>query len=215
MKTASKILSIIALAAVIAFTMTTCGDGGGGGSNNGNNNNNGTTGGDGNVETLNLSGMPVEFDTGLNAADFEGADFSYNEWTGDHLSKYIDGDASVTIKSGKVNIKFGLPKSFIMENLNLGDGVTVTPSDVKCSDGIQYFCTSDRKYNMECIKDDDNSASFIYVDKDVTINGTENSAIWNNVVLKKGWNFILFKQSTYTHTSGGSKLPAGYKWVVS
>jgi len=218
-----SILAITALVAVIGFSMVSCEDDADGN-------------GDGNAIEGNTitTGEEVVYDSSIkNVTEAKKVtDFSYME---DYdfsngfeingikpLSYYLDGSPSVTISGGKVTIILGTPKSSFLEEFGyLREGITVTPSDTK-SFARTYFFSSDYKYNLCCMKDDENYAFLIYVDKDVTINGTgtDEVATYKNVSLKKGWNYMSVNKkietvnyNTYTYTSS-TTMPSGFKWTV-
>ena len=213
-----SILAITALVAVIGFSMVSCEDDAGGN-------------GDGKAIEGNTitTGEEVVYDSSIeNVTEAKNeTDFSFSSvWTEEDdevrfrpLSYYLDGSPSVTISGGKVTIILGTPKSSFLWELGGGDGVTVTPSDTKCF-STERFHTSDLKYELYCMKDleNDEVVYLVYVDKDVTINGTDGYNIYKNVSLKKGWNYLIAsfnkKTDTATYTSS-TTMPSGFKWTVS
>jgi len=106
--------------------------------------------------------------------------------------------AKVEIKAGKLILKLGRPKIFL--SCNMGNGVTVYPSSTKVFI-IESFSDLDA-VNELYLRSSEDSVHFFYVDRDVTING-ETSVIddggwtfkrkWNNVRLKKGWNYVILE----------------------
>jgi hypothetical protein len=220
MKKAFKLVGIITFTVIIAFTMTACDNSGGGGGNN-----NGTTGGDGNGngnttisgENLRLTGQPVE----LNGCTT--TNFSY-QYVGNGqvqpLSTYITGEPRVEISNGKLNISLDTPKNGEMESFNdIFDGpdITISPNNTRCF-GIEEFYTSDGLYYLYLYKNDNSYTALIYVDKDVTVNGQyiddKFTTKWNNVTLKKGWNYYVVSKNGNTITCTATRaLPSGFKWV--
>jgi hypothetical protein len=71
--------------------------------------------------------------------------------------------------------------------------------------GFEGFVTPDGQFELLCMKDENNLAALVYVDRNVTINGTRTEdgyiCIWN-VSLKKGWNYYVMstirKTATFT-----------------
>jgi len=230
MKNALKMLGIIAIAAVIGFWAASCGDDDGGGGN-------ATSG-----NTI-TSGAELVYDPSIgNTNEAKNAtDFSFYFYWDDEkrteefkpLSNFLDGSPSVTISDNKVSINLGTPKAAYLEKMvddKTSEGITITPSDVK---GLQMseFYTSDRKYCLVCMKDDDNFAMLVYVDKDVTIRGSTYLREWEagdgnhggegemkyNVSLKKGWNYVIFSINEETETgtvTSSTTQPSGFKWTV-
>jgi len=196
-----SILAITALVAVIGFSMVSCEDDEGGGNAI-----------EGNTIT---TGAEVVYHSSIkNVTEAKKAtDFSFIE--GNPLGDYLDGSPSVTISGGKVTIILGTPKSSSLRELRSGDGVTVTPGDTKIF--AIDFSTIDKKYSLVCMKDYENFAGPVYVDKDVTIKGTARHETFNNVSLKKGWNYLIVsinkKTDTGTYTSS-TTMPSGFKWTV-
>ena len=208
-----SILAITALVAVIGFSMVSCEDDEGGG--NAIEGNTITTG----AEVVYHSSIENVTEA-KKATDFS---FYYDSEHEDEngklrrsLSYFLDGSPSVTISGGKVTIILGTPKSSFLQELRGSDGITVTPSDTKTF-AIRYFFSSDYKYNLYCMKDNENMAFLVYVDKDVTINGTDEYETYKNVSLKKGWNYVIGsvnkKTDTLTYTSS-TTMPSGFKWTV-
>jgi hypothetical protein len=200
MKKIIKLIGLVILVTAIAFAMTTCDNNGGGGNNDGD-----ITGGG---DTLTIS-YPVDTN-GITATDF-----SYTD--GIVLSNLITGTPSVKISGSKVNISLGVPKSSTMRTFKPELAAIAIPSNTKGFQ-IEWLHTSDQLHYLECKIDDDNFANLIYVDKDVTVNGTYSSSIthiYNNVRLYKGWNYLVFSESGTTVTfTASNTLPSGFKWVV-
>ena len=226
MKNIVKLFGVIALVAVIGFSMAACPSptgGSRGGSSGGTTggSSGGTTGGgsSGNTGSTIVSGADVTY-----AADAEAAksitDFSYlySRTKPIPLSQYINNPASVTIKDSKLDIKLGKPKStsFVpVSNWFFGSGITITPSDAKCVMEDDGLSTSDGTYGLVCIKGNVYGTAdivwLISVDKDVTIKGKNTDGTYD-VSLKKGWNYLLVT-TTGTVTSPAT-IPDGYKWTV-
>jgi len=202
MKNTLKMFGIIAIAAVIGFWAVSCGDNDGGGG------------------TFTLEAEVVYDPSIENLTEAKKAtDFSFIH--GYEVSYFLDGTPSVKISSNKVTINLGTPKAAYLETFNY-IGLTVNPNNAKIfSMGtIGPFHTSDRKYVLECRKDENNFAVLVYVDRDVTIKGTLTGEEWTdiyNVSLKKGWNFLIssYNEETNTDTlTSSTTQPNGFKWTV-
>jgi len=219
MKNTFKVFGIIAIIAVIGFSMAAC--------------KNGTTpttppgvddtGGTITGSTI-TSGAPVTYTAGLPEEAKSRTNFSYTRGALDTwvlLSTIIDPPASVTITNGKVDIKLGTPKSASLEIITETDipaDITVTPSDAK-SFRIRNFYTDDGAYNLYPAKGDDREAALIYADKNVTLQGTHTSPGLTEVYdisLKQGWNYVIYSESGSTvKNTASTTLPNGFKWTVS
>jgi len=224
MKKALKLFGFIVLVAVIWFSTVSCGDdddGGGGGSG-------------GNIIA---SGAEVVYDIYNDEFLAEAkniTDFGYSYINGGYnpLSIALDGLPSVTVKNNKVTIILGTPKYFENMDSQVGAGVSVNPSGA-WGFFIQSFCPNGRyyltryyltfkKYNNGYLDYDYNGRGLQYVDRDVTINGTyydnrdSTTIIWKyNISLKKGWNYIIWKDEYNTRTvTSSTTLPSGFKWTM-
>jgi len=228
MKNVIKTFGIIALAAIIGLSMTACGGGGGGGS---------AEKPDTSGSTI-ASGATVSTPKGLKATDF-----SYI-WVGslysatniithyvDPLSKYLDGDSSVKISGGKINIKLGTPKPKYLSDLSsaIKNGLKVSDKDVKTY-GFDEFCTSKYEYVVYCLKDGTNMydwAALLYADRDAIADGSytytddeefldtwedypsipnpnygyTHTYIYKNLSAKKGWNYVISSTDRATKTT--------------
>jgi hypothetical protein len=221
MKNLFKTLGIIALVAVIGFTMTACPPE--------------PTAQDVVGATLSLIDKPVTVDpsaTGCTATNFG---YLYrDEYTPlDPLSNYITGSPSVTYANGKATLNLGAVNSSLLRPVlnyttsgSVPSGFTISTLDAKWFTFSQ-LCNNNGYYWLE-IKNATNgiaSASLVYVDKDVTLNGTRtvNGTTWtyNNVSLKQGWNYYIYSDRTgttgnYQRTvTAGRTLPSGYNWVLN
>jgi len=217
-------LLIIALLAVIGFSFAVLSLTGCGGGDDG--------GGSYNI----VSGADVFysfFDETETTEAKKATDFSYlsNDERSIHISAFLDGSSSVTVNNNKLTIILGTPISAFLESLGglILEGITVTPSNTRYF-FLPWFSTSDRMYKLFCAKDYedhgevDNIAYLIYVDRDVTINGTrysddfmEYDEIKYIVSLKKGWNYLIESYNNETDTltvTSSTSQPGGYKWTV-
>jgi len=239
MRKALKLFAVIALVAVIGFSFAACDTGG---DNSG--------GGDGWLgNTITITDAQVysfERDTSAQYVKFTGTVqdlkyiFFYNYDDDDHyriyqpLSDFIDGNPSVTLKNGILNMTIGKPKNSSL--LNLGDmpsGITVSTTNVKyfSIDSIydQSIINSDT-YNVSQGKLDGTQISYVlyfYVDKDVNITGKfadidDGYTYINNYAmnLKAGWNSVIITEKqtetyTYQRTYKTGTPPAGFHWVIS
>jgi len=217
MKNIVKLFDIIALVAVIGFSMAACGDEGNGG---------GTIDG----STIS-SGTQVNYPEKTPAEAKSQTDFSYiiNKEGGVNvvypLSNFINPNepASVKITNSKLDIKLGTPKSehlfSIGNNSEDWVGVTITPFDAKVFmvDDESGFFTSNGNYQLYCIQNELNSASLIYADKAVTIKTVNeyNKTVIFDVSLQKGWNYLIETRVGITSKFTSSEtLPGGFKWTV-
>ncbi|MCL1836194.1 MAG: hypothetical protein FWG46_01465 [Treponema sp.] len=225
MKNAIKLLGIIALAAIIGFSMASCDDGGG----------DPPTG----MEELNFTGQQV-YTEDFNEETFK---LSYTAFNGTlNLTDYMGGTGSVTT-GGKLSYTKGTPTATYLNDLtnwldDLDDqGYTeITPAttSVKCatldafeiSGTSNYYSMTKEYYSMS-----GNEASgsytftnvrYVYVTDDILItakgytdNGSEVDEgftySWNDTYrnislnLKKGWNAVYSKSTgAGTRTASGS-----------
>jgi len=217
MKNTFKVLGIIALVSIIAFSFVACGgdDDSSGGNQGGNHGGN--------------SGESVTYPDGMKDED-KPTDFSY---TGKNqaLTDYYTSPSSVTINNGKVNIILGdhiapgheLWKSFGGKKEDY-DGVTISPPDTRCV-SIPAFTTVDQKYYLVAGREEPRAGVILfYVDKDVTLNGTAirekmSPSILNfSLSLKKGWNYVVNNKRVNDqrdfNTATTKQLPSGFHWIV-
>jgi hypothetical protein len=230
MKNALKLFGIIAIAAVIGFWAVSCGG------------DDGDDGGNAISGNTITSGAEVVYDSSIkniteaiNANNFGFTyDKSYNYGKWEPLNVFLDGSPSVTVYKNKVTIILGTPKVAFLNNM-FGDieGLTVNPRDAKSFD--IRFETSDGKYRLICMKDDNNGSSLLYMDKDVTIKGSylvmepqeleDSEGIYEepsleikfNASLKKGWNYLFYSYNEATKTetiTSSTTQPSGFKWTV-
>jgi hypothetical protein len=107
---------------------------------------------------------------------------------------------------------------------NTPSSITMSPSNAK-GFGFEGFATADLKYFLGCGNPDENNwASLLYVDRDVTIQGDDSGTYsypddisYYNVSLKKGWNYVISLSrgsgKGFNYTSSTS-LPSSFKWFV-
>jgi len=149
------------------------------------------------------------------------------------LSELIDGNPSVSITSGKLNITLGKPKASSMQNLNtsgIPSGITVSATNVNAlilQQGFFNNATNPTARLMQGQTDENQGGMvmYMYVDKDVNISGQSTSTddygtdiTTYAMNLKAGWNSV-YSTSSYTETSFQSTIksgtpPDGYKWVI-
>jgi len=148
------------------------------------------------------------------------------------LSELIDGNPSVTLKNGKLNITIGKPKNSSLLDLdtsNMPAGVTVSTTNVK-QFMIGSISTRDSDYSVMQGKIDgdlESSVQYIYVNKDVNITGKytytgdDYTVIVNYVMyLKTGWNPVIMTVNqtvgnTSERTIKTGTPPADYHWILS
>ena len=210
-------LVCIALAAVIGFAFITCDDGNGGGGNQ-----------DVMGAKLRLYDKPVTKDA--SAADCTATDFGYTVTSWDPretepLSNMISGTPKVTISNDKLTIELDALKNTALVPLALLSesypGTTLTPADAKYFVLVDFY-ESTGIYSLRCDNfSAGNFANFFYVDKNVTLNGTDNSSGLNYVVdvtLQAGWNYFFQTYDSNTNTvtvTATRTLPDGYNWTMS
>jgi hypothetical protein len=201
MKDTFKLFRIIALFAVIGFSMVVC--------------DNGTTN-DLGMETLNFSGKLY---TRVPPSDV------FNDYTGSEVAlvgRKIGG--SGTIKNGQLTFTIGTPAILNPMGDVFGgyDNLIFTPSDtqgryliINTSSGSHFIVKQD-------MKNWDQEVDYLYVDRDVKITGTGQALERGrtsdiNVSLKKGWNAIYTSRSgkfgnyIFTEKPGDNK---SCKWVM-
>jgi hypothetical protein len=187
------------------------------------------TGGNSSIPGGTISNQPLDNKAGSNETNFS----YYMHWepntthTIQLLSYALNGDSSVTISGGNVNIKLGTPKNEYLEALDM-DGIAVVPSNAKVF-SIGQFWSSDGKYSLTYMKNDLNGhigSGLVYADRDVTVTGTET---WfnpyeertetekYNCALKAGWNYIytLYDEATITETMTTTKPSGTFKWELN
>jgi len=145
------------------------------------------------------------------------------------LNELIDGNPSVTLTNGKLNITLGKPKNSSLLNVdksNFPSGITVSTPNWKVfiiyDIYNSYYHVEQRHYEG----DQRNSVSYYYVDKAVNITGKytdtgENYMYTYNYAtnLKAGWNSVIesFTQTgerTYQVTFKTGTPPADCRWVL-
>jgi hypothetical protein len=216
MKNTIKLLGIIAIVAVIGFSFTACDDGNGGGGNQ-----------DVMGATLRLYDKPVTVDS--RAMDCTATDFGYNLTSftpreTEPLSNIISGTPKLTIANSKLTIELDAPKNTALvplaEVYEPYPGTTLTPADAKYFFLLDFY-ESTGIYYLRCDNaSDGNMAQFFYVDKNVTVNGTDNSSGQNyvfDVTLQAGWNYFFQTHDSNTNTitfSATRTLPDGFNWTM-
>jgi len=149
-------------------------------------------------------------------------DFSYyflNDPTGpasyEPLSGIINSPASVKVTNSKVTVSLGTPKASNRDVVN--DMGFSLPTDVTLYyyiDNYMFFSPQDGgDYRMGCRKTggDGGDTSLMYVSKDAIVKrGTPATATYEELSLKKGWNYIIWGDKLFATTT----LPGGYQWRV-
>jgi hypothetical protein len=233
MKNKMKLLGIIAIAALIGFSMAACDDGGGGGGGG----------------TTSLGDTPV-----LSGKVYLSGDNrdnpSYTAYTGGKLNVSAYGlTQKGTIENGQFSFTLGTPgteylwdaddvkEDYFYEYTN----VTVSPSSAKFFIIPSFSIDTTGYYGLSrenvTIKGSSTSASgtyewvwYCYADKDCTISGTGKTTTEDgdtyttknfNLALKAGWNTVYSKnqisatQAKFTSTVTISlSNPGSLKWVL-
>jgi len=227
--TQGKTLCAIALAAVIGFSIAACGDGG--------NDDNGGGGGGGITGGEIAQGAAVDtgdINTGGTGLTFEKVAV-WNSTTFKEEFLPISDDVpgtSITVKDGKLNMKFGTPKDEVLQDQWKDAPNTITLNPTGGAKGFEAytFSTSDETYILRLKgTTDDEFAGFVYLDRDLTVTGTatynfggEVTTIQNfNYSFKKGWNYYTGKRSSNetektvtTNYTSSLTLPTGFSWVI-
>ena len=177
--------------------------------------------------TLKLYDMPVTIEAG--ADECTATDFAFIY--GEPLSTFISGTPEVNLVNGKLTIKLDAPKPeamFTLFDYFYDYGVAIAdPGIVATSPLDEIFCLafyefhdSEREYFLEFVKMDiESKVHLIYVDKNVTINGTTEESsfddVFNNVILYKGWNYLIdaMDGQNIIFTSTRNE-PNGYNWTL-
>jgi len=228
MKNKGKALGLIALAAVIGFSLAACGgddddDNSGGGNGGGN----GSLGNTLTITDVQVYSMDWDENGILQFKPFTGtvANLNYVRVSGrvyKSLNELIDGNPTVTLVNGKLNVTLGMPKASSLENFNPHPSVSVSTTGVKIF-SIQDFC-GDHLYNDASVSQvrtdgQDGGAIYWYSNKDVNINGKYTDEYDGVVItvamnLKAGWNSII-GISTGTGLSFKTGMPnTDYKWML-
>jgi hypothetical protein len=182
------------------------------------------TGGDSSIPGGTISNQQLDNKADSDETDFSNLSTGWNTETNKYdiypLSTFLNGDSSVTISGGKVNIKLGTPKDEHMSGITVPTGVTVSPSNAKAF-SIEQFWSSDEVYSLTYTKEGVGYATLAYVDKNITITGTrtyteggETYTQKYNMSLKAGWNYVfaLYNEATETITTGSQ---SGYTWELN
>ena len=225
MKHLNKILGIIALTALIGFSMTACDPGGGGG------------GGGALGDTLTLSGQTYDIVYGDNGVDF-------TEYTGNAIvsSGYRDVNgyweplyASGVVNNGQLSFSIGEPDELIPVSDMLPAGATASDVTAKgislqlTTGGGSYLVRMNETMSLSggSVAYTKDSVMYMYVDKNVigssetiteSAGGMTITRNAYNVSLQEGWNQIYvrtvndYSAMTVTITVSTSQ-PSNLKWV--
>jgi len=212
--------AVVALVAVIGFTMTACPPDGGGDPDS---IKDGNIAKDApvNIGSINKSTTLVFDKMGI---------IDNNTQVLSLITEYVPG-TSITVKNGKLNMKLGTPKTEYLQSgsSQLPSDVTMNPSDVKSFLFESGFYTSNESYKLSIVgptnySNDPCFAILFYADKGGTVNGTytqtgENNYSYTmtfNMSINKGWNYQIQERQQNSNTITCSQtLPSGYNWVIS
>ncbi|WP_461256300.1 InlB B-repeat-containing protein [Treponema sp. R80B11-R83G3] len=233
MKNVFRFLGVIALVAVIGFSIVACGDGGGGGGDNP------VTGG-GTVyfgTTLTITNEQVY------TMNDQGNTVTYTPYTGNLTLEPDTSDISgtATITNGKLSFSIGTPDElyawdvFLQSFFSLYSNVTTTDASVKSNmhNGFyddQYTLNKEKTTRVNNTSGILEHVFYIYVDKDVTVKGTgKTTSIYGinmtttnvSLALRTGWNAVYQKMTaTYSSNSISETQtmslgnPSGINWVL-
>jgi hypothetical protein len=147
------------------------------------------------------------------------------------LSDLIEGNPSVTLKNGKLNITLGKPKNSSLEYFNasnMPEGITVSRTDAKTFT-INRLYNRDDDYVMQgqFEGNEDNSVMYVYADKDLNVTGQTTTTQYGvtytgiyAVYFKAGWNSVYTTRSqtgtnAYQTTVKTGTPPAAFRWVIN
>jgi len=240
-----KFFGIIALVAVIGFSMAACGGGGGGDGDGG--------GGSAALgETLSLSGQVYEDEIDIQAISSGGSMIAYTSSTTSVSSLTSNVGGTGSIKSGKMTFTVGVPPDSKLKEfddggvLDSGDfdendiygDMKVTPGDAR-GIGLEIFNSASTSKSLDRLnmnfKMKDNAVKvemvlYVYADKDCTITAKGKTAIDPETKykvkasdvklnLKKGWNVMNLKTDVGLSKTGSLSLKTGdlssCKWVYN
>jgi hypothetical protein len=164
---------------------------------------------------LRLYNLPVTFE-----ADTDETDFSYfyeGAWTAISLNNLITGTPKVQITGAGVNrrltIELDHPKTTaFMPIQNVFPDVIATPSDVNVFFIIRF--TESEGFLFCKMLGYLSSTELYYADRDVVLNGYVNSFEYDNVSLKKGWNFVTWSWSSDHKVVASQTQPADTVWTI-
>ena len=178
--------------------------------------------------TLRMYDLPVTYQDQTTATNF-----GYI-WDGSNIEpigNLVSGTPKVTIANSKLTIELDAPKTTALQSIDdfynwLPAGITKTPADAKFFEIGAFFESTEGNYRMVCRNASSDEASLIYVDKNVTINGTVNNGggfdyTFTSVTLQAGWNLLIRTRtdgasvSNYILTFTATRTtPAGFNWTV-
>jgi len=231
MKNIIKKFGIAAMVVAIGFSMAACPNPGGGDGGN----STPTTSIVSGVQVYNWDGStPFNGSAGLTTYT-DSKDFSYVNGSGGSITDYVP-NSSVKVTDGKLTLTLGTPKESILAVFSeqLPSGITFNPSTTKACPPLGWFYTFDDSLALECYKKYESSsprkyvkAFFVYVDRDVIINGTGSETYessytttmtFTNCSLKKGWNYLIGtvnnNDSSDTTNYTTSQSLSDFTWVV-
>jgi len=235
MKNLVKLIGIAALVAVIGFSIAACGDGADSGSN--------PSGGSEIiiVDKLEISGAQV-FTATVNEQTFA---VTYTPYTGD-MTLTTDG-VNATITGGKLSFSLGIPDNLRPVASLFSDYRSVTVNDPTAkgftlnnfSGTVASNYYLDKSYytvkgNGTAYTSTTEFVTYVYVDKDITFNGTGSTDAFTedgiaitqktencSLVLKAGWNVVYEKivdsGTTTSYTSTMTKSvsnPSHLRWIL-
>ena len=230
MKNTIKLIGIIALVAVIGFSMAACGDGGDDG-NGGGNGSLGSTLIITNAQVYSIVGYDNEYNE-YQISEFTGTVANLNhiyDYEENSLNELIDGNPTVTLVNGKLNVTLGTPKASSLKDMpTLPPGITASTSGVKIftisgfTDGLPNVTNVFQdKYEFYEGGRLTSTVEYYYSNKDVKISGTytyTNSGGTRTgtfaMNIKAGWNSVISNTTRTGYTMKTGTPPADYKWKV-
>jgi hypothetical protein len=174
---------------------------------------------------LRLSNLPLTYMDETDETDF-GYKYDYGGISDFlPLGDFITGTPRVEITGTgggrRLTIELDHPKDEVLVDIDEAPGIS-TPGDAKWF-WINFPSTSDGGYYLTCQNlGTETYLFFVYVDKDVILNGTLSAGSWyyydlvvSELSLKSGWNFVVADHGAQiTFVSATQTIPDGYSWYV-
>jgi hypothetical protein len=219
MKNIVKLFGIIALVAVIGFSMAAC-----------DNDTSDPVVPASNPEKLRLFNVTVD----VQGEAPQSGDFGYTWYNGSKvpLGDVITGTPKAQLSGKRLTLALDAPKPGALSTFPPDFetyGITITPSDVKNFSLYNFFNSAGvigqpAGHLLRMVAPDGESlVDLVYVDKDVKFEGTDEVysgyPIEYNYTLKKGWNY-KYQTTTGEGSAKRGKIfasrtkPAGAKWIV-
>jgi hypothetical protein len=138
---------------------------------------------------------------------------------GDNYADDVIAAGSTITAEGKLTLKLPVFTHWSDADVEVWhtgmEGLTANPSDVKTLHVGSFFISGGSEFGQ---KNAEHDVSYVYADKDARIQGTSPDGEWTihaELILKQGWNSIIWTESgsnLYMRTG----IPgAGYKWVLA